>query len=140
MKTTDLLVVGGGPAGLSAASAAAEHGVSVILVDRQPRLGGQLIKQTHKFFGSREQHAGHRGIEIAERLGALVQAFDNVEVMTEAEALGYYSDGVVTIDHQDRWVKFETQIHRGGDRRVRKAASRFPTMISRVYGAGQCRH
>ncbi len=40
--TCDLLVVGAGPAGLSAAIAAAEQGVRVLLVDEQPRPGGSL--------------------------------------------------------------------------------------------------
>ena len=39
---TDVAVVGGGPAGLSAALAAAEQGASVTLVDDQPALGGSL--------------------------------------------------------------------------------------------------
>jgi D-hydroxyproline dehydrogenase subunit alpha len=46
MRTTekqfDVLVVGGGPAGLAAASSAAEHGVRVGLIDDNPALGGQI--------------------------------------------------------------------------------------------------
>src|SRR5256885_5229814 len=49
MRTTgkqfDVLVVGGGPAGLAAASSAAEHGVRVALVDDNPALGGQIWRQ-----------------------------------------------------------------------------------------------
>src|SRR5262249_49338011 len=40
--TCDVLVVGAGPAGLSAAIAAAEKGLRVLLVDEQPRPGGSL--------------------------------------------------------------------------------------------------
>ena len=105
MKTTDVLVVGGGPAGLSAAIAAAECGASVTLADMNDRLGGQLIKQTHKFFGSKNEHAGTRGIEIAEMLAERVRSLSRIEVMLEANVLGYYSDGVVTIDQADRWIK-----------------------------------
>ncbi len=67
-EEVDLAILGGGPAGLSAAIAAADLGASVLLVDENFRPGGQLIKQTHKFFGSRENYAGVRGIEIARRL------------------------------------------------------------------------
>jgi NADPH-dependent 2,4-dienoyl-CoA reductase/sulfur reductase-like enzyme len=41
----DVLVVGGGPAGLSAALAAAGAGATVALVDGAPRLGGQYYRQ-----------------------------------------------------------------------------------------------
>ncbi len=41
----DVLVVGGGPAGLSAATVAAEAGVAVVLVDERPVPGGQFYKQ-----------------------------------------------------------------------------------------------
>lgn len=42
MTPIDVLVVGGGPSGLAAASAAAEQGGSVMLVDEWPELGGRL--------------------------------------------------------------------------------------------------
>jgi NADPH-dependent 2,4-dienoyl-CoA reductase/sulfur reductase-like enzyme len=41
-RTFDVLVVGGGPAGLAAAAAAAEAGVRVGIADDNPRLGGQI--------------------------------------------------------------------------------------------------
>jgi len=41
----DLLVVGGGPAGMSAARTAADAGMRVLLVDERPTLGGQIYKQ-----------------------------------------------------------------------------------------------
>ena len=40
-----VLVVGGGPAGLSAAATVAEHGVEVVLLDERSKLGGQFYKQ-----------------------------------------------------------------------------------------------
>ncbi len=44
-KQFDVLVVGGGPAGLAAASSAAEHGIRVGLIDDNPALGGQIWRQ-----------------------------------------------------------------------------------------------
>lgn len=41
----DLVIVGGGPAGLSAAAEAAKHGLTVGLVDERATLGGQIYKQ-----------------------------------------------------------------------------------------------
>ena len=39
---TDVLVIGGGPAGLAAAEAAAGAGASAVLLDSQPVPGGQI--------------------------------------------------------------------------------------------------
>jgi len=47
----DLVVVGGGPAGLTAAATAARHGVRAVLVDEQPTLGGRLLGQLHETAG-----------------------------------------------------------------------------------------
>lgn len=97
----DIAVVGGGPAGLSAALAAGESGARVLLIDRQDRLGGQLIKQTHKFFGSKKEYAGTRGIEIAVKLAEKLRSLPNVEVWLSCTALGYYPDGALLVEKPD---------------------------------------
>ena len=68
MREVDLAVVGAGPAGLSAAIEGAKRGLRALVIDRNPKPGGQLIKQIHKFFGSREHRAGTRGVDIAQDL------------------------------------------------------------------------
>ncbi|MBM3330310.1 FAD-dependent oxidoreductase [candidate division WOR-3 bacterium] len=65
MKQTDVAIVGGGPAGLCAAIAASRLGAKVVLIDDNDSLGGQLVKQTHKFFGSKRHYCGTRGMDIA---------------------------------------------------------------------------
>ena len=45
MKTFDLVIIGGGPAGIAAAATAAKHGLSVALIDERPTLGGQIYKR-----------------------------------------------------------------------------------------------
>ncbi len=50
MIEKDVLIIGGGPSGLCAASMLLESGLKVMIVDRGLSLGGQLVKQTHKFF------------------------------------------------------------------------------------------
>ena len=50
MNNPDLLVLGGGPAGLCGAIEAAREGLRVLVVDEGISPGGQLDKQTHKFF------------------------------------------------------------------------------------------
>jgi len=93
---TDLVVVGGGPAGLSAAIVAASLGVDVYLVDENPKAGGQLIKQTHKFFGSKDNYAGVRGIEIAKILLKELGKF-NVKWVLNASVVGYYGNKKPTL-------------------------------------------
>ena len=53
MKRYDLIIVGAGPSGLSAAIEAAKRGLNVVVFDENEKPGGQLFKQIHKFFGSK---------------------------------------------------------------------------------------
>ncbi len=99
MREVELLVIGGGPAGLTAAAEAAAMGASVLLVDSAPMLGGQLIKQTHKFFGSRDEYAGTRGFKIADILLDEIKGLSGrIEAMTDTTVVGYYrEDGTVSL-------------------------------------------
>ena len=47
MKRYDMIVVGAGPAGLSAAIEAAKKGMHVVVYDENAKPGGQLFKQIH---------------------------------------------------------------------------------------------
>ena len=98
MIKAELAVVGAGPAGVSGALEAASHGVRVVLVDRGDRVGGQLVKQTHKFFGWHRKSAGTRGILIARRLEEEVRVNPNIVFLSQAEALGYYPDRVLLLE------------------------------------------
>jgi len=96
--STDVLVIGAGPAGLSATKVLGENNVSVILVDYKSRLGGKLVLQTHKFFGSKENvYAGTRGIEIGNILGDIVSNLDSVKIWVNSIVLAIFSDGLVGI-------------------------------------------
>jgi sarcosine oxidase subunit alpha len=86
--STQVAVVGAGPAGLMAAVTARTYGADVLVIDENVHAGGQLIKQTHKFFGSSREQAGTRGTQIAHKL--YEKAHDIV--MLEAAVIGYYSD------------------------------------------------
>jgi sarcosine oxidase subunit alpha len=97
LKKTNIAIIGGGPAGLSAAICAASSGAKITLIDDSLELGGQLIKQTHKFFGSKKQFAGVRGIEIAKNLLQKIKKYKNIELICNATVTGYYEDGILTI-------------------------------------------
>ncbi|MEM2274167.1 MAG: FAD-dependent oxidoreductase [Thermofilum sp.] len=96
----DLMVVGSGPAGLSAAIAAAESGLEVHVFERHFRLGGQLVKQTHKFFGSGELFGGLRGFQIAEKLLARAREL-GVKLHASAPVLGWFRGGIFAVREGD---------------------------------------
>ena len=99
MVRTQLLVVGGGPAGMAGAIAAAENGVDVLIVDEGLKLGGQLVKQTHKFFGSADFFAGVRGVEIAKDMASRIEKL-GVEIMLQTTLIGFYEDSAVAYDRK----------------------------------------
>lgn len=100
MKRYDLLIVGAGPAGLSAAVEGAKRGMKTVVFDENAKPGGQLFKQIHKFFGSKEHKAKIRGIKIGEEL--LKEAIDyGVEVCLNSTVLGIYPEKTVSIMKED---------------------------------------
>jgi len=137
LLTTEIAIVGAGPAGLSAAAAAGSAGARVVLVDRQDGCGGQLIKQTHAFFGSEKQYASVRGIEIARLLTEQVNDLPGVKILTGATALGFYpDDGVLALEKDGRFQKLRAQrliIATGAAERTLA----FPNNdLPGIYGAG----
>ncbi len=96
MKRYDLIIVGAGPSGLSAAVEAAKRGLKVVVFDENEKPGGQLFKQIHKFFGSKEHRAKVRGFVIGEQL--LKEADqEGVEVILNATVIGLYQDHEVVV-------------------------------------------
>jgi len=93
-----VLIIGGGPAGMSAAIQLGQRGIKTLLVDDKHRLGGKLVLQTHRFFGSVEAvYAGTRGIDIATLLEKEVSQYSSVEVWLNTTALAVFSDKQVGI-------------------------------------------
>jgi len=110
MKQIDLVIIGGGPAGLSAAKTAAEAGLASCIVERAPLIGGQLVKQTHMFFGSEKQYAKTRGIDIAKILVNDVLKFPKlIEIMTNTTVVGLYQDKVVTLLQEEKYIKVQAK-------------------------------
>lgn len=97
-----VLILGGGPAGLSAAGELGILGVNTLLVDDKSLLGGKLVLQTHRFFGSTQAvYAGTRGIEIATKLDHLVGSLDTVDVWLETTAVAIYEEKTVGLWRAD---------------------------------------
>ncbi len=99
MIEREVVVIGAGPAGLAAAIEMARCGAQVLVVDENLQPGGQLFKQIHKFFGSKEHNAGIRGVDIGKRLLQQTQEY-KVEVWLGCAATGIFSEGVVSVLHE----------------------------------------
>ena len=87
----DVLVIGGGPAGLAAALAASEDGKRVILVDEQSEFGGALLH---------EKTAQIDGLSASDWLNAALKTIggrENVIALPRTTAFGYYNHNHVAL-------------------------------------------
>lgn len=86
----DVLVVGSGPAGLSAALAAAQAGARVVLADERAELGGSALWELNTI-------SGHAAAEWAAQTVAELAALPNVRLLPRSTAFGYYDHNLVAI-------------------------------------------
>jgi sarcosine oxidase subunit alpha len=85
----DVLVIGGGPAGLAAALAAAASGARVIVADEQPEFGGALLSETQAQIDGRPAMDG-----VANSLATLVKN-ERVRLLPRTTAFGYFAQNFV---------------------------------------------
>ena len=95
----DVLVIGGGPAGIAAALAAGEAGARVILAEERPEIGGQLCYGGGTIDGT----AAGAWLRLAR---SKLAHMPEVAVLTRTTASGYYDHNLVTLvervtDHLD---------------------------------------
>jgi len=133
----DVLIIGGGPAGISAAIELGKHDVDTLLIDDKNHLGGKLVLQTHKFFGSEEDsRAGTRGHHIGQILADDLAKYPSVKTWLSSTALFVFSDQKVGIlkDGVYKLVSPKRILNAAG---AREKFLRFPgNKLSRIYGAG----
>ncbi|WP_374619965.1 2Fe-2S iron-sulfur cluster-binding protein [Devosia sp.] len=86
----DVLVVGGGPAGLAAAVAASSGGARVILAEQEPLLGGSLRWQ------DAEIDSG-TGRDWVDGCSALLAGRADTRVLTRTAAIGYFDHNEVVL-------------------------------------------
>ncbi|MDN0076386.1 sarcosine oxidase subunit alpha family protein [Crenobacter sp. SG2303] len=86
----DVLVVGGGPAGLAAAWVAGRAGARVILADNQPELGGSLLTST-------EAIDSKPALEWVAKLEAELATMPEVRILRRSTVFGYQDHNLLTI-------------------------------------------
>jgi len=106
----DVAVIGGGPAGISAATAAANDGASVLLIERELRLGGILKQCIHDGFGVVRYDEKLAGPEYAHRdIVLLNQTKARVLLQTFVTRIDRSSAGfLLTLSNRYGMVQMET--------------------------------
>jgi sarcosine oxidase, subunit alpha len=134
---TECLILGGGPAGLAAAIELGKAGVNVVLVDDKASLGGKLVLQTHKFFGSIEAcHAGTRGMDIGRKLEDEVRSHPSVRLWTGTTALAVFSDRKVGVLRESHYVLVRPRVLLVATGAREKSLVFRGNTLPGVYGAG----
>ncbi|WP_226657249.1 dihydrolipoyl dehydrogenase family protein [Pseudalkalibacillus hwajinpoensis] len=113
MKEYDLIVIGGGSGGLTAAAGAANMGATVALIDDQPGLGGDCLHfgcVPSKAFitAAKEVHAVYKG---ASEFGLTVSG--DVRFNRAIERVQEAIDEIQEVDSDERFEKLGIEIFRG---------------------------
>jgi sarcosine oxidase subunit alpha len=96
----DVLVVGAGPSGLSAALACADAGAKVCIVDENARVGGSLTYQ---------RGGGDRAVALLQDLGERANRHSNITIRPGTLAGGYYADHWVPLIENQRMTKMRAR-------------------------------
>lgn len=136
---TSVLIIGGGPAGISAAIELGKLNIPTLLVDDKSQLGGKLVLQTHRFFGSTKAvYAGTRGIDIATKLASQLDELSSVEVWLDTSAVAIYEEKTVAlwrVEEQEYVLVKPKVVLVATGARERSLAFKGNTLPG-IYGAG----
>ncbi len=99
-KSCDIAILGGGPAGLSAAQTAASNGASVILIDDSTSLGGHFFKELPGNFSSLNKRKHQKKLlEFEQRRRAIIQS--GVEVLLGTRVWGIFDEDGISLNNRE---------------------------------------
>lgn len=143
MPTHDLIVIGGGPAGMAAALSAAKQQVkNILIIERDKELGGILNQCIHLGFGWHHFKKELTGTEYSDLVIKELQK-TNINIMTDSMVLKLDLDGkdklVHVINSQNGYMKLATRaivLAMGCRERTRTAIKIHGSRPAGVYTAG----
>ena len=88
--STDVCIIGGGPAGISAALSAADHGLRVVILENRPWLGGYFE------YRPREYQKGVPLFKRSQELAGIVESTSNIRTFKNTAMIGSYNNNLIT--------------------------------------------
>ena len=111
-KKVDILIVGGGPAGLAAAVAARKAGIeNILIIERDEELGGILNQCIHNGFGLHTFKEELTGPEYAARYADRVKEME-IPYLLHTIVVDIRTDGRECVENQECGSKFITMMNK----------------------------